>query len=321
MGGVSSSLDKRPFGSGVCDQGQDSRLLLLRVSLECFPPQPLLRHLKSALSPCTKASGLEAAESNTNMLTVNGILGETVTFPLNIQNIQQITSINWVSSKTSVAVVVALPSAPPQVIVTHQNYKQRVNVSSQNYNLEISNLRMEDAAIYKADINTKNSEKETLTRTYKLQVYRRLGKPKITQSLTTSSNSTCNVTLTCSMEKEEKNVTYTWSPMGTEGSVLQVFQTPNNQELTYTCTAWNPVSNNSDSISAQQLCAGSSFKIFHKKPDAASKNTIYTYVNAPRDPQPAELRIYDEISQPKVDKTISTQDSKPSRTPSYVSVI
>lgn len=84
----------------------------------------------------------------------------------------------------------------------------------------------------------------------------RLGKPKITQSLMTSANSTCNVTLTCSAEKEENNVTYRWSPMGTEGSVLQVFQTPNNQELTYTCTAWNPVSNNSDSISAQQLCAG-----------------------------------------------------------------
>lgn len=72
----------------------------------------------------------------------------------------------------------------------------------------------------------------------------------------TSANSTCNVTLTCSVEKEENNVTYRWSPMGTDGSVLQVFQTPNNQELTYTCTAWNPVSNNSDSISAQQLCAG-----------------------------------------------------------------
>lgn len=84
----------------------------------------------------------------------------------------------------------------------------------------------------------------------------RLGKPKITQSFMTSVNSTCNVTLTCSVEKEEKNVIYSWSPLREEGSVLQIFQTPDNQELTYTCTAWNPVSNNSDSISAQQLCAG-----------------------------------------------------------------
>lgn len=119
------------------------------------------------------SSGLEAAESNTDILTVNGILGETVTFPLNIQDVQQVTAINWMSSKTTVAVVVARSGAPPEIIVTNQNYKQRINVSSQNYNLEISNLRMEDAAIYKADINTDNSEKETLTRTYKLQVYRK----------------------------------------------------------------------------------------------------------------------------------------------------
>lgn len=119
------------------------------------------------------SSGLEAAESNTNILTINGILGEPVTFPLNIQDIQQVTNINWVSSKTSVAVIMAHSGTHPQVIVTHQNYKQRINVSSQNYNLEISNLRMEDAGIYRADINTKNTEKETITRTYKLQVYRK----------------------------------------------------------------------------------------------------------------------------------------------------
>ena len=84
----------------------------------------------------------------------------------------------------------------------------------------------------------------------------RLGKPKITQSSMASVNSTCNVTLTCSVEEEEKNVTYSWSPLGEEGNVVRIFQTPDNQELTYTCTAWNPVSNSSDSILARQLCAG-----------------------------------------------------------------
>lgn len=107
------------------------------------------------------------------MLTVNGILGETVTFPLNIQDIQQVDNINWVNSKTTVAVVMARSGAPPEVLVTHKKYKQRINVSSQNYNLEISNLRMEDAETYRADINTKSSEKETLTKIYKLQVYRK----------------------------------------------------------------------------------------------------------------------------------------------------
>ncbi|XP_032464804.1 SLAM family member 5 isoform X1 [Phocoena sinus] len=284
---------------------------------------------------------LEAAGSDTDIFMVNGILGESVTFPLNIQQSQEVNSISW-NSKTSVAFVTPGNSgAAPTISITHQNYHKRINVSGQNYNLELRNLRLEDSGIYKADINVKTSETiTTTTRCYNLQVYRRLGKPKITQSLMTSVNSTCNVTLTCSVEKEEKNVTYSWSPLGEEGNVLRVFQTPDNQELTYTCTAWNPVSNNSDSISAQQLCAdiavglhthrtgllsglavfsllliilpsvilfllhkrgqGSYLKIFSKNPDAASKKTIYTYATVPRDTQTAELRIYDEIPQSKV---------------------
>ncbi|XP_044122624.1 SLAM family member 5 isoform X4 [Neovison vison] len=83
----------------------------------------------------------------------------------------------------------------------------------------------------------------------------RLGKPQITQSLMTSLNSTCYVTLTCSVDKEEENVTYSWSPLGETGNVIRISRTPDSQELTYTCTAQNPISNSSDSISAQQLCA------------------------------------------------------------------
>uniref|UniRef100_A0A8C9AIR9 CD84 molecule n=1 Tax=Prolemur simus TaxID=1328070 RepID=A0A8C9AIR9_PROSS len=157
----------------------------------------------------------------------------------------------------------------------------------------------------------------------------RLGKPKITRSLMTSVNSTCNVTLTCSVDKEEKNVTYSWSPLGKEGNVVQIFQIPEDHKLTYTCTAWNPVSNNSESISAQRLCtdvtmgfrahhtrlltmlAGfflivlilSSVFLFHlckRRQDAVSKKTIYTYITVSRDTQPAESRIYDEIPQSKV---------------------
>ncbi|XP_027384260.1 SLAM family member 5 isoform X1 [Bos indicus x Bos taurus] len=282
---------------------------------------------------------LEAAGSDTDIFIVNGILGESATFPLNIQPSQKVTIISW-HSKTSVAFV--KPGnfgEEPIVTITHQNYHERISVSGQNYNLELRNLRIEDSGIYKADINVETS-KVTTTRSYNLQVYRRLEKPKITQSFVTSVNSTCNVTLMCSVDKEEKNVTYSWSPRGEEGNVLQIFQTPDNQEETYTCTAWNPVSNNSDSISAQQLCAditmtphtrhtglmsglavlsvlivilpsvvlfllckkgeGSFLKNFSKNPDASSKKTIYTYITVSRNTQPAESRIYDEIPQSKV---------------------
>ncbi|XP_008982989.1 SLAM family member 5 isoform X1 [Callithrix jacchus] len=270
----------------------------------------------------------EAAGEDSEIFTVIGILGESVTFPVNIQEPQQVKIIAW-TSETSVAVVKPGDSEiAPTVTVTHRNYYDRIHVLDPSCNLIISDLRMEDAGDYKADINTETAP-YTITKHYNLQVYRRLGKPKITQSLITSVNSTCNVTLTCSVEKEENNVTYRWSPLGKEGDVLQIFRTPKDQELTYTCTAQNPVSNNSDSISAQQLCADipmsfrthhtsllsvlaiffllvlilSSvflFRLYKRRQDAASKKTTYTYVMASRDTRPAESRIYAEILQSKV---------------------
>ncbi|KAM5162449.1 SLAM family member 5 [Callospermophilus lateralis] len=271
---------------------------------------------------------LEATGNDAALMVVNGILGESATFPLNIQESEQLSSIAW-TSKTSVAFMTpGDPGTAPIVVTTHRNYYERIEVTDQNYNLIINDLRMEDAGVYRADINTKNSP-YTTTKHYHLQVYRRLEKPKITQSFMTSVNGTCNVTLTCSVEKEEKNVTYSWSPLGEEGNVLQIFQTPQDPELTYTCTAWNPVSNSSGSISAQQLCADAAtgarprhpgmlsglallfllvlilpsvflLRLCKRRQGAVSKKTIYTSITVSRDAQPAEARIYDEIPQSKV---------------------
>ena len=122
-------------------------------------------------------SGLEASGSDTDIFTVNGILGESATFPLNIQPSQKVTSISW-HSKTSVAFVIPGNfGAEPTVTITHQNYHERISVSDQNYNLELRNLRIEDSGIYKADINVETS-KTTTTRSYNLQVYRKLWKER-----------------------------------------------------------------------------------------------------------------------------------------------
>ncbi|XP_010614956.1 SLAM family member 5 isoform X2 [Fukomys damarensis] len=278
-----------------------------------------LRFLLLCLQTWLTATGKDAD------LFMNGILGESVAFPLNIQNSKEVQSIAW-TSESSVAVITPGDSGKaPTIIVTHNNYKGRIKVIQKNYDLVISDLKMEDAGKYKADI-TINS---TTTKIYYLHVFRRLGKPKITQSLMTSMNGTCNVTLTCSVEKEEKNVSYSWNSLETESNVLQVIQTPGNQGLNYTCTAQNPVSNNSSSISSQQLCADittdshthhtgllSGLAIIFlavlilpavllchlrkRKQDAASENIIYTCAKVSKDTQPAEAKIYDEISQSKV---------------------
>ncbi|XP_038946934.1 SLAM family member 5 isoform X7 [Rattus norvegicus] len=154
--------------------------------------------------------------------------------------------------------------------------------------------------------------------------YARLAKPKITKSSITSLNNTCNITLTCSVEEEEKNVVYSWSPSGEESNVLQIFHSPMDQKLTYTCTASNPVSNNSDSVTVQQPCTDSpSFHPYHgvlpgglaalsllmlipvvallfhlykrRRADDVSKKIIYSAVS--RNAHLTESRIYDEIPQ------------------------
>ncbi|KAM6154307.1 SLAM family member 5 [Erethizon dorsatum] len=285
---------------------------------------------------CTR---LAATGRDADSFVVNGTLGKSVTFPLNIQNAQQVKIIAWIS-ESSVAVITPGDSGrAANVIVTHNNYNGRIKVIDENYNLVISDLKMEDAGKYKADITTTTAAAAattvTTTKIYYLYVYRQLGKPKITQNIMTSVNGTCNVTLTCSVDKDIKNVTYRWSSLETEGNVLQIIQTPEDQGLNYTCTAWNPVSNNSSSISSQHLCADittdfnthhtgllsglavifllvlilPSVLLFHLHKrkqgkivpeDVPSENTIYTYAKVSRSTQPAEPKIYDEISQSKV---------------------
>lgn len=252
---------------------------------------------------------------------LNGILGESVTLPVNIEDGQKINNIAW-TSKSSVAFITPKVGGH-EVTVTQDIYKGRLEVTNQTYNLIIRNLRMEDAGTYKADINEENREK-TITKIYHLQIYSRLAKPKITKSSIPSLNNTCNVTLTCSVEEEEKNVVYSWSPSGEESNVLQIFHSPMDQKLTYTCTASNPVSNNSDSVTVQQPCTDSpSFHPYHgvlpgglaalsllmlipvvallfhlykrRRADDVSKKIIYSAVS--RNAHLTESRIYDEIPQ------------------------
>nr|XP_044991371.1 SLAM family member 5 [Jaculus jaculus] len=295
----------------------------------------MAQHLLWILFLCLQTWS-EAAGRDTDLLVVNGVLGESVTFPLNIQESQQVSSIAWTAQSSVAFITHAASGAPPLVTVTNKNYYGRVEVAEQSYNLVVRDLRMEDEGDYKADINIETVP-HTTTKHYLLHIYRRLGKPKITQSLMALVNNTCTVRLTCSVDKEEKNVTYRWSPLGEESNFLQIFQTPKDQERTYTCTAWNPVSNNSNSVSARQLCAGSGargrraallgalallllllipaavmllrwrrrrqdpyLKTFTKNSDDISSKTIYTYVTVSKTAQPAEPRIYDEIPQSKV---------------------
>lgn len=120
------------------------------------------------------SSGPEAAGRHADLLVVNGILGESVTFPLNIQEPQKVKNIGWVSSfASSVAFVKpGLQGAPRDIFVIQATYEGRISVIDQNYDLVIRDLRMEDEGTYIANINVENTP--TTTKRYNLHIYRKL---------------------------------------------------------------------------------------------------------------------------------------------------
>ena len=117
------------------------------------------------------SSGSEAAGRDADSMVVNGILGESVTLPLKIQESQKIDNIAW-TTQTSVAFI-KVGINKTEVTITRVSYKGRIEVIDKNYDLVIRDLRMEDAGTYKADINVKNPER-TITKIYHLHIYRKL---------------------------------------------------------------------------------------------------------------------------------------------------
>lgn len=121
---------------------------------------------------------LSSAAGSEDIITVNGILGQSVTFPLNIQKPQEVENIAWSTPEMSVAFVKPnLVTEVPEVSVTHQSFRGRINVSEKNFDLVISLLKKQDSRIYRADINSKN--KSTKSQRFSLHVYSESGRASI----------------------------------------------------------------------------------------------------------------------------------------------
>uniref|UniRef100_A0A5F9CJH9 SLAM family member 7 n=1 Tax=Oryctolagus cuniculus TaxID=9986 RepID=A0A5F9CJH9_RABIT len=88
-----------------------------------------------------------------------------------------------------------------------------------------------------------------------------LSKPTVTMALQSNKNGTCMTNLTCSMEQEAEDVTYSWRALeqaanvSHNGSILPISWTLGEVDMTFICIARNPVSfNSSRPIFVQKLC-------------------------------------------------------------------
>ncbi|KAK2084681.1 hypothetical protein P7K49_037714 [Saguinus oedipus] len=200
------------------------------------------------------------SQTSSTPFLVNGVLGESVTLPLEFPEGEKIKSIVWHYNGASVAFIALSEAKSPQIHMTNLKWGKPLNFT-QSYSLQLSNLEMEDTGSYSAQMS---SETSANVFSYTLRIFKRLPRPHVRVESIISENGICNAILRCSVEEGEETITYEWTSVGPGpavphvGSILNGSWSLNDLDWSYTCTALNPVSNsNSTPIRAAQLCAGS----------------------------------------------------------------
>ncbi|XP_005058978.1 PREDICTED: T-lymphocyte surface antigen Ly-9-like isoform X2 [Ficedula albicollis] len=184
---------------------------------------------------------------------------------------------------------------PPQALFSTQTLKKRSAVSEKGRALSISQLRLEDAGNYSVKINEKRCS-------FTLHVYRELTEPTVTcEAQNCSSGGSCHYSLCCSVSGTDLGkVSYIWRVgdwLWDQGLVVLWVNQSSLEELgPLTCTAWNPVSIKSVTITTPDvLCTGSGVTIwllatigvavlllvlllFLRKFTASSSTTVYAEV-------------------------------------------
>uniref|UniRef100_A0A8D2B6Z0 Lymphocyte antigen 9 n=1 Tax=Sciurus vulgaris TaxID=55149 RepID=A0A8D2B6Z0_SCIVU len=219
-----------------------------------------LRSPTAPLSPSSVSTGLGSSEKDSTPMVVSGILGGSVTLPVNISVDTEIENVAWTGLNE--ALVLARPKGDLTFLV--KSYESRINISG-SYSLYIRNLTQKDAGFYKAQINQKNSE-VTAKKEFILHVYEHVQEPQVTmKSIIVSENASCNITLMCSVKGSENDVLYSWTQRDTNtsesyrGSILTISPKLCDPDLSYTCTARNPVSQSSSRpVQAWHFCTGTS---------------------------------------------------------------
>ncbi|XP_027695881.1 SLAM family member 9-like [Vombatus ursinus] len=79
-----------------------------------------------------------------------GIVGESITLPLEIMAGEKVENITWISQTLVAVVYSGQGRKPANITQINPLYVGRLNVPTHSYSLEISALRMEDAGSYRA---------------------------------------------------------------------------------------------------------------------------------------------------------------------------
>ncbi|XP_061462392.1 uncharacterized protein LOC133374993 isoform X2 [Rhineura floridana] len=206
------------------------------------------------ISPSMGSFGEEEPEK------VNGVLGESGTFQLKTS--EPFSQIAWTLNRIQGVDVLVLTKKDPKenckLLVVSQAFEGRLNASEDCKIFQVSPLHQEDSGTYVAQIkqndgNTKES--------FSLQVYKRLSASDLGVDCDKSGYDGRNGTLrlNCSAGSLEEDVTFSWAPASkseSSGKSLVIQHNLQDDDLNFTCTAENPVSNASKTVSLKEICSG-----------------------------------------------------------------
>ncbi|XP_056403341.1 CD48 antigen-like [Hyla sarda] len=159
--------------------------------------------------------------------------------------------INWVLLPKGDFIVQTNPNESINDNKLTKQYKGRVR-SEDDGSLHLYKLSQEDQGIYRAKIQTEDNEDCV---EFHLTVYEILSPGDIQINHTISRNDPCSLDLFCSVYK--RNVTITWSSVHTSDINVTrgvLYVSPRGVNVTYICTARNPVSNVSKTVIPGEFC-------------------------------------------------------------------
>ncbi|CAH6789494.1 SLAM family member 6 isoform X2 [Phodopus roborovskii] len=207
-------------------------------------------------------SGNEVSQSTQSPKVVNGVLGGSATLLLELPAGKETSVIVWhheaeASQVTAILIVQLNKSETPHIIKTNPKEGERLSIT-QSYSLQVNNLTMADAGVYKAQITTEDSTHDFSI--YTLRVFEQLSNLKVTNHTRLFENGTCEIHLTCIVEDPKHTASVGWRDSGSislgKPNLTVSWDPKNSSDQSYTCQAENAVSNLSVSVSAQSLCKG-----------------------------------------------------------------